>query len=229
MSLILDLIVVAVIVLFSFRGYRKGLILTVYGVASFVIAVVVSLSLYPHVSRLIRENTGLYENIKASAGASVAGRLQELGGATAEEAISGMDFPPFIRDALLRNNNAVVNNVLGSFGVQDYIAGSVANIAINAVSLVAVFIITFIALKIAGIALRIVSRLPVIHTFDKYGGGIAGFFQGILVVWLLLTVFVMFVTFTGDVAYFEILNDSNIAKVVQERNFVFRTVVDIFY
>ena len=64
MSILLDLIIVGIILLSTFLGYKKGLIGVAFKIVSFVIAIVITLILYVPVSNLVINHTGLDESIE---------------------------------------------------------------------------------------------------------------------------------------------------------------------
>ena len=53
MTYLLDLIIIAFIALFTFIGYKKGLIKVAFGLVSFILALVISVILYKPVSNFI--------------------------------------------------------------------------------------------------------------------------------------------------------------------------------
>ena len=62
--MVLDLIIILVILLFTFLGYRKGLVKIAVKLCAFLIAIIVSLLFYKPVSNIIIENTELDEKIE---------------------------------------------------------------------------------------------------------------------------------------------------------------------
>ena len=66
MSLIIDLIILGIIILCVFFGYKKGLTKCVIKILSFVIALAIAFVLFKPVSNLVINNTTLDDNIKNS-------------------------------------------------------------------------------------------------------------------------------------------------------------------
>ena len=64
MSIIIDVIIVAIILLSTFLAYRKGLITLAIQLVAFVIAIVLTLLLYKPVSNVIINVTGIDEAIQ---------------------------------------------------------------------------------------------------------------------------------------------------------------------
>lgn len=64
MWIVSDLIVVAIIALFTFLGYKQGLVKAAIKILSFFIAIIVALVLYKPISNIVIKNTSIDDNIK---------------------------------------------------------------------------------------------------------------------------------------------------------------------
>lgn len=64
MWIIFDLLVIGIIGLYTFIGYKQGLVKALIKIFSFVIAIAISLIIYKPVSNIIIKNTAIDENIK---------------------------------------------------------------------------------------------------------------------------------------------------------------------
>ena len=64
MGIIIDLVIVGIILLSVFLGYRKGLVSLAIGACTFIIALVVTLILYKPVGNLIISTTGIDEMLQ---------------------------------------------------------------------------------------------------------------------------------------------------------------------
>ena len=64
--MILDLVIILVIAIFTFLGYKKGLVKTAISILSFFIALIISIMLYKTVGNMIINNTEIDEVIVRS-------------------------------------------------------------------------------------------------------------------------------------------------------------------
>jgi len=64
MSILVDLIIIAIIALCTFVGYKRGLIKASIRILSFFIAIAIALLLYRPVAGVIINHTGLGESIQ---------------------------------------------------------------------------------------------------------------------------------------------------------------------
>ena len=56
-----DIVVIAIVIIAIFMGYKKGFIKTLFGVLSFFIAIAITFTFYKPVMELIKERTGFEE------------------------------------------------------------------------------------------------------------------------------------------------------------------------
>ena len=64
MSIIIDLIIISIVLLSVFFAYKKGLVSLALGLASFAIALVVTVILYKPISNVVINTTGIDEMIE---------------------------------------------------------------------------------------------------------------------------------------------------------------------
>ena len=57
MSLIIDLIIIAIVLLFTFLGYKRGLIKVAIKLCTFFIAIIVAFMLYKPIANIVIDNT----------------------------------------------------------------------------------------------------------------------------------------------------------------------------
>lgn len=225
---VLDLAVIAVIAVCVLIAYNRGLIRSVFNLLSWVVSIALANYLYPPVSRFLR-TTGLYTFLKASAADSL-GLDEVIVDATSKvqaELISNMYIPDFIKSALFENNNPEIYKILDASGIEDYIAGYMANIFLNIISVIAVFIIVFILMRVLASALDIISKLPVINTFNKIGGIIVGFFTAAIIIWIFFTGYILFIHGDTYLQMSEMIYGSIVAKWFYQNNVILKYVLKV--
>jgi hypothetical protein len=134
------------------------------------------------------------------------------------ELIQDLPLPGALRDLLLTNNTPDIYELLSVQTVEEYIGGFIANMAINIMSMVLVFILVWLLLRIVGNILNIIGRLPVINTLNRLGGLGVGFVLGMLVVWLGLTIVGVLFATPANPQVNEWLDGSMIARWLYENN-----------
>lgn len=142
--MILDLIIVLLILLFTFLGYRKGLVKTAIGILSFFIALIVSIILYKTVGNMIINNTEIDEKIQDVIISKI----------TVEDLEEKYEMLPA---SLIEAGENTVNDL----------AKTLSQKIIYIVSFIILFIVLKIALIFAKFLAGIITKIPVIKQFDK--------------------------------------------------------------
>ena len=189
----IDIILAAILLLFAIFGYRRGLVKTLYRLVSFFIAIFIAWTLYPHVADFLRQ-TALFPTIQNAIANTL--NLEEYvrnQAATGSAAIiDNLPLPAALQQLLHNNYNPDMFEILRVSTLEEYISGFFANIIINAIAIVAVYLLTIIILTVVGAALDIVSKLPVINTLNRLSGFVVGLILGGVVIWLGLMVIIIF-------------------------------------
>jgi uncharacterized membrane protein required for colicin V production len=181
----LDIIILAVVALCAIAGYHKGLIRTVYRLVSFLAAIFIALRLYTFVARILRQ-TALFPAIKNGISRTV--NLEGVGA----EIIDNLPIPGVFQTLLHSYNTPNMFELLQVETVEEYIAGFFANMAINGIAILALFVLTMFALIFVGYALDIVSKLPVINFLNRIGGFVFGIAISCIIIWLVLVTAALF-------------------------------------
>lgn len=77
--------------------------------------------------------------------------------------------------------------------VNHRVAIYLTGIVINSGSFILVYFLLSVGLFVLSHVLNIISRLPVLNELNRMGGGIAGLFQALVVVWLIFTLMMVFI------------------------------------
>jgi len=224
---ILDFAIITILALCAFFGFRKGLVHTVYRFVSFFAALFLAVRLHPIVSQALRR-TFVYDGIRGRIAGSAnfeavfephtpAQGISEA--INDSQVINALTLPQPIRDLLYNNNTPAVRDILRVGTLEDFVAGFFANIAINIISILIVFILAFVILKLIGRVLNIVDRLPVISSVNRLGGLIVGIIIGAGVAWLGLTVVILFFSTAGN-NMFELIQGSLVTSWMLENDWL---------
>ena len=178
---ILSWAALAVLTYCALRGWRRGLIMTVFSMFATVIAIAISAQLSPQLSRTW-QNTAFYEIVSERVEMTLfKGQDSQNDGEESEDnrgVINSLPLPDVVQNVLASNDDAQ-NNMLGVSEFRKYIADSVTGIILNAISFVLVFVGVSIIMRIIIRCLNLLSRLPVIHTMNKMGGMLVGLLKGL--------------------------------------------------
>ena len=174
-----DLIIIAIIGVFVYLGYRKGLVKTVFSVVSIFLSAFIATKVYPILSSVMTNSTDIENKISLV----VYNNLSKLKINSLEEIPQFSNMPENIK-------SVISTDVMGATGqklilqLSDYIV----NILLNLICVVVAYIVVSIIVSIIGNILESIARLPGLNSINKLGGIIAGLAKGIIVVYLVLFV-----------------------------------------
>lgn len=191
--LIYDLVIVAVLVLFVWRGWKKGLLLSLCGLVVALLAFwgagfladtlddPVAHAVEPKLTELIEEN--LSDRFTSEdANADPIDDLREMGGLYAWAA-----------DALTETRQAMDSMVLDTVqGVARSAARAIATQAAHSVIFAVAFVLLFVVLTLLLHALDLVAKLPGLHFCNGLGGGLIGLVKGFVILLVVISCLRMF-------------------------------------
>lgn len=170
MGIILDLIVVLIVALFTFIGYKQGLIKTAIKITSFFIAIIVALILYKPVSTLIIDSTTIDDKIERT----IIEKITPEGMNPEDEASETTKIPQeFIKEA----NNSIKDT-----------AKTITVKIIELCTVLVLYIIARIVLKFIAALGDLIAKLPILKQFNKLGGTVFGALKGLLIVYIILAI-----------------------------------------
>lgn len=217
MGFVVDIIILALIALSIFIGYKRGLIKCAINVLSFFIAILVVILLTTPISNLIINNTKIDDNIK-------------------ETILEKIDFNNVsAEDLKLDENNSnspeVVRDYINDLtkGATDNVAEVLAeNLSIMIVN-IAVAIVLFIGTKFALIFVKaladILGKIPLIKQFNKAGGIIYGVASGVVRVYLILAIISIIVPVLANGSIVDAINSSMIGKAMYDNNILLKIIL----
>ncbi|MCI2000873.1 MAG: CvpA family protein [Clostridia bacterium] len=211
----LDIAVIVIIALLAIIGGARGFVRSCFSFVPSIVALVFTGKIYPYVSKFLMK-TPLFDIVKNSIAKGLNINSAVSGGT--ENVVNSLSLPQFLKSLLIANNNNVVYNILNVSDTKDYIAGYIANICINIISMIIVVVGLIILFKLIIGMLDIITHLPVISTFNRIGGFAVGVCEGILIVWVLFIIAVLFCSSDKLQWFYTALPQSKIASVLFEKN-----------
>ena len=188
----------AFVVIMTLIGMKRGLVKTVFSFGTLLLVVIISNLISAPVQSLLKDSD-MYDRIEDSVTEMVYEKSEALSESitlTSEsgqkELIESLPFPDSVKEDLIENNNQEGYSLKVVDNFNDYIIASVTEMIFNAVSFVLVFIVVGILVKVLIHVLELVTKLPVIHTFNTIGGGIVGLIFAVLIIWIVCIVVTMF-------------------------------------
>lgn len=200
MNYLIDLILVAIITLFAFIGYKKGLIKVAFSLVSFILALIISIVLYKPISNFIINYTPLDDKIETT----IAERLNSSKSSSEET------------NNMIENFYSNIKNTTTT-AVADGISKTIINIG----CIIIVFIISNIVLLFFKFTGDLISKLPLIKQFNSAGGFIYGLLKGFIIIYLLLALIAILSPIIDINNFINIINKSIITNIMYNNNIIF--------
>lgn len=230
LSMIIDGSILAILALTFFIGAYRGLVKTIFKTFSSIITLALAFTLHPVISQFVKA-TPIFDAIKLNVADKLGLSLTPVSMSQPEQSklIASLPLPDFLNEMLIENNNSVVYELLDAHSINEYICGYIANIIINIGVTIILMMLMAIIIKAIVKSLDVISKLPVIHQLNYLGGGIIGLISGVLIIWLIFMVSMLFIT---DESYAELLKgiDSSILGKFLYDNNIFKNLImgDLF-
>lgn len=157
MGIIIDIVLIAVIVLSAFLGYKKGLVKLATKLFAGIIAIIVTIILYRPIAGIIINNTLIDEKI---------------------ENVIMENTTNFI-DKNSQDQNIVTNQIKNEILPSE--ANNIAKSVIYAITAIILFVVVKIALSIVISLIDSVASLPILKQFNEVGGIIYGIVRGAVI------------------------------------------------
>ena len=199
MSIIIDLIIVLIMLLFIFLGYKRGLVKVAFKLCTFFIAIIVAFVFYKPVAKLVIANTNIDETIETA----ITRKILPEGATETQEVDLSQDLPSII----LKNSSDTVQSISKSF----------TNTIIETACLLLIFIIVKIVLKFVTALADLIAKLPILKQFNKLGGTLYGIIEGLFIVFLGFAIISLIAPML-DSSVLDAINSSTLGSICYKNN-----------
>jgi uncharacterized membrane protein required for colicin V production len=216
-----DFSVLIIIAVFTFIGLKNGFLYSVFKLFSYILSVIFAIKFYPVLSGAL-QRTVLYENVKMSIVNGIVKQQSQSVSAvknnTAQAIVDGLKLPGFIKDSILTNIEK--SNIIDLSGIINAVGDEIATLVINILSVILIYLIIRMGLIFARIVIKTLARLPVFRQLDRTGGLVLGAVQGLLAVYVICAVLILFSAFPKFGSTIESIQNSLFANRFYESNFI---------
>ncbi len=206
MAIAVDLIVLAIVLLFVFLGYKRGLVKVAFKLCTFFIAIILAFMLYKPVAKIVIENTNIDETIETK----ITDKILPEGKTDTDE----VDLSESLPSIILKNSENTVQSI----------AKSCSNTLIETACLILIFIIAKIVLKFVTALADLIAKLPILKQFNKLGGTIYGIIEGLFIVFLGFAVISLIAPML-DVSVLEAINSSTLGSICYNNNILLKIIM----
>lgn len=218
MSIIIDLVIVAIIALCILIGYHKGLTGSLLKIVSFVLALIIAFILFKPVSNFIINKTDWDENLEQAIKQSFL--KQEEQKPEEEKTQENMSdvITNYINESVEKAGNEAKTAIVEST------ARNVAIMIINIAVAIGLFIVSrIILLFIKGLA-NLITKLPVIKQCDKLGGVVYGLLQSLVIIYIALAIISFISPMINNTSFIIALQKSFIGSAMYNNNLLLKII-----
>lgn len=212
MGIILDIIIISIMALSIFLGYKKGLVKVAVKLCAFLIAVIVTLIFYKPVSNMIIDNTQLNEKIE---NIIIENGTKELEQSDEEEQKNILEnMQEYVENSVTQTQNEIVKNAAKEISVR----------LINILVIVALFIATRLLLILLVLISDLITSIPIIKQFNEIGGVLYGTIRGLALIYVILAIVFLITSMTSNNNIIETINSSYITQFMYNNNILLNII-----
>ncbi len=213
MSIIIDLILIGIIAISTFLGYKKGLIGVAFKIISFIIAIVITLILFKPISSIIINKTKIASTIEETINEKLSS-IQITGGKIEEDTNLPKVLVNYINDEASQMINQTGETIINT------VSKNLTETAINVIVMIVIFIITRLLLIFAKAVLETVAELPIVKQFNEVGGVLYGLLRSLLIIYVVLALISLIIPVLNNTSILESINNTYITKMLYNNNLI---------
>lgn len=217
MSIIIDLIIVAILAICIFFGYKNGLTKSIIKIISFFVAIAIAAIFFKPLGNYVIEKTEIDDNIKQSIINLVEKDVEE-NGEVKEESNLPQAMVDYINESVKNAAQEAKTNIVNTAAI------NISTTAIYVGSAIVLFIVARIILMIISALSNILTDLPVIKQFDKTGGIIYGLLKALLIIYVILSIISLISPAIEQTGIIKAINKSFIGSFLYNNNILLNIV-----
>lgn len=212
MTLVIDLVILAIIVANVGIGFKRGLTGSLLKIASFFIALIIAFLFYKPVADLVIANTNWDDDLQASIEQMLNGEVGEDGKVNEEQSSLPKEMVEYINQNIDKVVQEAKNEVVPTVATQ------ITSTIIQAGSAIVLFIIAKIILTIVSFLLKFITELPILKQVDKTGGIIYGLIAGLVFIWIVLAIISLLSPALENTGFIKAISESAIGGFLYNNN-----------
>lgn len=212
MGIILDIIVIAIMALSIFLGYKKGLIKLAVSLFALLIAIVVTLLFYKPVSNAIIENTEWDEKIESVIIENASKKIEEENQEDDGNVLENLQ--QYVDNTVAETQNEIVESAAQEISVR----------VINIIAIIGLFLATRLLLILLVLISNIITELPIIKQFNELGGVLYGVIRGLAIIYIILAILYFIVSLSANTNIANLIDSSLVTKFMYSNNILLNII-----
>ena len=206
---VLDLVLLGVIALFVFMGYKNGLMISLFNLGASAVAIILAYIIYPIFADFLKI-LPVYGWIRQP----IYNSINEAGINGADGIFEKLNLPGGVSNSILDQiNKDGMQNDIGE------ISDAITDFIIKILAIIVLFILIKICFIFIKKFVKKITDIPVIHQLDKVGGIVIGIIEAFII---LTMAGALFNLFSGQINsdIMNLVEDSVVARFFYHNNFI---------
>lgn len=219
----LCVIILAIPVMYIFKGFQKGMVKMAVSFLSVFITLAACFILNPHIEKVLKQETKIYESIQKKCESYLIDTIEvqeneEISEEEQKEVVQKLPLPENITEVLFsKRQEGEYGNVLVENFIK-YLAGCIADFIIGAISLFFTFLFVNILVSLLGKVLGTVFSFPILSMMNRMGGAVLGAAKGICIVWIFFLIIAVFWNTVWAQDCYHLIRENSIAGYLYDEN-----------
>lgn len=200
---VLDIIIIVLILISTFLGYRKGLISLGIHLIAFVLALIISFILYRPIGNIIINTTQIDETIQE----------------TIEKNVQTIEPNE-------ENKNNITNQII-EITKGEMLPQATKEISYNIVygaTMIILFLILRVCLMLINCIANAIAKLPILDQVNKIGGAIYGVLRGVIIIYFALLIISLIIVVNPQNSLSKMVEETYLAKTMMNNN-----ILNVFF
>lgn len=211
MGIVLDIILVLILLISIFMGYKKGLVNVAFNILAFLMALIITFILYKPVTNLVIKNTDFDEKIAQIIVEN--GTIKEDGNVEERSGIEGY-IDKYVKDTTINATNNTVESL----------SKIVAEKVVSIIVIILLFIVSRVLVILLKFLFNSLAELPIIKQCNEIGGLIYGVIRGVVVIYILLAIIFFIVSMNNSQFWTGLIDSSIITKMIYTNNLILKII-----
>lgn len=209
-GIVVDLILVAIIALNVFLGYKKGLIKVAFNFLAFFIAIIMTIIFFKPISNLIIEKTQIDNNIEKGIIENFSSKNNENN----ETQESSNFIEKYINEKIKTTATEAKDQAVES------IAKTISIRLTEIITAIGLFVVIRILLILLRFLSDMLAELPIIKQCNEVGGIIYGLLKSVIIIYFILTIIFIVSSIKGNGFVNNAIDESYITKFLYNNNVI---------
>lgn len=169
-------------------GHYRGFLKQCVSLGALILTIIIVKIATPYMTGFMKDNPSIRQSaanviLNISGWEEPSTQETELPSAQ-RRAIEQLNLPQSVKDVLLENNNSEIYKLLGVEKFAEYVSMYLADMLINAVASIILFLVVYILIHLIVRWLDLIARLPILYGLNHIAGALLGLAQGLLFLWV---------------------------------------------